>query len=299
MTEPGTMGFSAGNLAALNAVVAFLMYSVAMTLTPDDFRRVVQRPLAPIGGLAAQFILLPAVTCLATWLLGLPPALALGAILVASCPGGSLSNIITWRAGGNVALSVSMTAVSSLAATVLTPANFALYGWLNPITRAYLRTISIPADGILALMLLVLGLPLALGMLTRRFAPQFVVRAERPLRRLSFVFLLAFIAVAFGQHFDLFIARFNTFFWLVLGQNALALATGFTAARLLRLPEADVRAVTIEVGIQNVGLGLVILTSFFPGEGEMMLVTAFWGVWHLVSGLTLSAWWVRRPLVPA
>lgn len=289
-----TVRFDPGGLAALNAVVALMMFGVALTLRVADFRRVVQRPVAPMIGLGAQFILLPAVTCLVTWAFRVPPQLALGMMLVAACPGGSFSNILTWRARGNVALSVGMTAVSSVAATVLTPANFAFYGWLNPHTREYLREISIPAGGILGLVALVLGLPLVLGMLAGHRFPRLAERSEGPLRAFSLIALLSLVGFAFAQNLELFLSRFHSFFWLVVAQNALALALGAVTARAAKLPESDQRAVTLEVGIQNSGLGLVILFTFFPQAGEMMLITAFWGVWHLVSGLGLAAWWARR-----
>jgi BASS family bile acid:Na+ symporter len=215
-------------------------------------------------------------------------------ILVAACPGGAFSNLMTWRARGDVALSVSMTAVSSLAATLLTPLNFALWGTVNPHTRALLRSIEIPPGGIVGVVVLVLGVPLVLGMLTGRRFPRFVERSERPLRTLSLVVLLAFVAFAFAQNFGLFVRRLDAFFWLVVAQNSAALALGAFAAWALRLRDAERRAVTLEVGIQNSGLGLVLILTFFPGAGGMMLITAFWAVWHLVSGLLLSGWWGRR-----
>ena len=122
--------FSSGNLLILNVILACMMFGVSLSLTTEDFRRVLKRPDAPFVGLLAQFVLLPAATCLSTWFFQVEPELALGMILVASCPGGSFSNIMTWLARANVAVSVSMTAISSLAAMVMTPFNFALYGWL-------------------------------------------------------------------------------------------------------------------------------------------------------------------------
>ena len=133
--------FGSENLLILNVILAFMMFGVSLSLTGDDFRRVVQRPDAPIVGLLAQFVLLPAATCLTTWWFEVDAELALGMILVASCPGGSFSNIMTWLGRGNVAVSVSMTAVSSLAAMVMTPFNFSLYGWINPHTRPILTDI--------------------------------------------------------------------------------------------------------------------------------------------------------------
>jgi len=287
--------FNPASLIVLNVILALMMFGVSLTLRFEDFKRIILAPVAPIAGLFAQFLLLPLATCLFTWALNIEPELALGMILVASCPGGSFSNIMTWLGRGNVAVSVSMTAVSSLAATVLTPLNFAFYGWLNPHTREYLTQITLEPSSILLLVLLVLAVPLVLGMLTGRKFPNLVARSEKPLRIISLLVFLAFVAIAFSNNFDLFIERFHSFFWLVVAHNLLALSLGYGMGTALKLPVADRRAVTMEVGIQNSGLGLVILFTFFPQAGSMMLITAFWGVWHLVSGLTLSQIWARKP----
>ncbi|MDN3448496.1 bile acid:sodium symporter family protein [Psychrobacter sp. APC 3281] len=289
------VAFEPRSLILLNFILALMMFGVSLSLRLEDFKRIVLSPIAPIAGLFAQFFLLPLATCLFTWALNIDPELALGMILVASCPGGSFSNIMTWLARGNVAVSVSMTAVSSLAAAILTPVNFAFYGWLNPHTREYLTKITIEPSSILILVLLVLALPLVLGMVTGRRLPDLVVRIQKPLRIFSLLVLMAFVAIAFSSNFALFLERFHSFFWLVVGHNLLALSLGYGMGLMLKLPVADRRAVTLEVGIQNSGLGLVILFTFFPEAGGMMLITAFWGVWHLVSGLTLSQVWARIP----
>lgn len=284
------------DLTILNVLLAFMMFGVALTLRLEDFRRVLRAPIAPAVGLVAQFVLLPAGTCLATYLLDIDPELALGMILVASCPGGTFSNALTWLGRGNVAVSVSMTAVSSLAATVLTPLNFALYGSLNPRTRDLMTTIDVDRVDLLLLVLLVLGVPMLAGsMLGSRF-PRFAARSEKPLRVTSVLIFLAFVAIAFGNNLDLFLAEFHTFFWLVVAHNAFALALGWAMARAVRLPVSDRRAVTLEVGIQNSGLGLVVGFTFFPELGGVLLIAAFWGVWHLVAGLVIARVWSRRPL---
>ncbi len=284
------------DLTVLNVLLAFMMFGVSLTLRLEDFRRILRAPVAPVAGLLAQFVLLPAGTCLATYLLDIDPELALGMILVASCPGGSFSNVLTWLARGNVAVSVSMTAVSSLAATVLTPLNFALYGGLNPHTRELMTDIDVDRGDLLLLVLLVLAVPMLLGSSLGTRFPRFAERSEKPLRVASMLVFLAFVAIAFGNNVGLFLDEFQTFFWLVACHNALALGLGYAMARSLRLPVSDRRAVTLEVGIQNSGLGLVIGFTFFPELGGVLLITAFWGVWHLVSGLAIAQLWSRRPL---
>ena len=293
MSPDNPIDFSTGSLVILNVILALMMFGVSLSLRGEDFRRVLRMPEAPAAGLLAQFVLLPALTCVITWFLDVEPELALGMILVASCPGGTFSNIMTWLARANVAVSVSMTAVSSLAATVLTPLNFALYGWLNPNTRAMVTEIALDPWNILLLVALVLALPLVLGMLAGRHFPRFAERAQKPMRVITLLVLFAFVGLAFGKNMDVFLENADRIVALVIGQNALALGVGALAGLLVGLNRADRRAVTMEVGIQNSGLGLVILFTFFPEAGGMMLITAFWGVWHLVSGLTLALIWSR------
>ncbi len=299
MSGPIPINFDPGSLIALNVIMACMMFGVSLTLRVDDFRRVLVAPVAPGVGMIAQFLLLPSLTCLVTWLLNIDAELALGMILVAACPGGVFSNVLTWMARGSVAVSVSMSAISSLAATVLTPLNFALYGYLNPNTRELLTAISLDPLNILILVVLVLAIPMLLGMWAGSRFPRFAERSERPLRTIAIAVFLGFVGIAFGNNVELFTSRFHTFFWLVVIHNLLALSLGYVLARLTRLPDADKRAVTLEIGIQNSGLGLVILFTFFPEAGSMMLITAFWGVWHLVSGLTVALFWSRKVIVPA
>ncbi len=288
--------FDPAQLRSLNILLAFLMFGVSLSLRPAAFREVARAPRLPLIGLVAQYVLVPALTCLGAWLFHVDPPLALGMALVAACPGGSFSNVLTWLARGNVALAVSLTAVSSLMAPLVMPLNFALYAWLNPYTRPLLREITIPAGGIVTLVLFVLAIPLLLGMLTGHRFPAFAARAEKPLRGVATTLFLGFVAVAFVANITLFLERFSDFFWLVIAQNALALGTGYLTGRLAGVGEADRRALTIEVGIHNTGLGLAVLFTFFPDAGAMMLVAAFWGVWHLVSGLGMALWWRRRPI---
>lgn len=285
--------FSSENLLILNVILAFMMFGVSLSLTGEDFRRVLKRPDAPIVGLLAQFVLLPAATCLTTWFFEVDPEMALGMILVASCPGGSFSNIMTWLARANVAVSVSMTAVSSLVAMVMTPFNFALYGWLNPNTRSMLTEIQLDSMNILILVALVLGLPLLMGMMTGKLFPHFAAKAEKPMRVITLLVLLLFVGVAFGNNMDVFLATADRIVILVVLQNLLALGMGAFAGGLTGLPRQDRRAITMEVGIQNSGLGLAILFTFFPEASGMILIAAFWGVWHLISGLLLAWWWSR------
>ncbi|WP_372759558.1 bile acid:sodium symporter family protein [Litorivivens sp.] len=288
------VAFSEQSLFVLNAILAGMIFGVSLKLTTADFVRVIRQPRAPIAGLLAQFVVLPAATCVFTALLGVQPELALGMILVASCPGGSFSNVMTFLAKASVPVSVSMTAISSLAAIVMTPLNFTLYGWLNPHTRPLLREISLDPLELLALVGLVLVLPLILGMAIGRRHPALAERADKPMRIITLLVFLLFVAIAFSQNFDNFVQYAGVILVLVAAHNIGALAIGNLCGRLLKLPLAERRAVTLEVGIQNTALGLSIIFTFFPQAGGMMLIAGFWSFWHLIAGLTLALIWSRH-----
>lgn len=289
------MNFDTTQLLLLNAIITVMMFGAALSLRPADFRRVLQAPRAPVIGLLAQFVALPALTAAAAWAAQVPGPLALAMILVASCPGGNFSNVMTWLARGDVAVSVSMTAISSLAASVMTPLNFALYGWLNPITRSLLTDIDLGGGLLLQLTLAVLALPLVLGMCTRHWLPAVADVLMRYLRWGSVGVLLLFVGIAFASNRAVFAEHFESIVLLAVLHNTSALLIGWLAAAAARLPDAARRAVTLEVGIQNTGLGLLVAFNFFPDQAAMVLLIAFWGVPHLISGLGLVWWWGRRP----
>ena len=292
-----SLNFNPNSLIAINVMIALMMFGVSLELKFADFKRIIVSPKAPFIGLAVQFLLLPALTCLVIWLLNIDPMLSLGMLLVASCPGGAFSNIMTWLAKGNVAVSVSMTAVSSIAATILTPFNFTFYAWLNPNTRSLLNEISIDPMNLLGLVALILLVPLTLGMFVGKQYPLLSNSIKKPLKIFALAFMFILIGLAFSSNFDLFLQYFSTFFFLVVGHNLLALSIGYFSSKIFSLPERDLRAITLEVGIQNSALALVIIFTFFPQASGMLLIAAFWGVWHLISGLILSAFWSRRTIL--
>jgi len=296
MLDHVTIEFDPASLILLNLIMAVMMFGVSLGLKVSDFTAVLKAPKAPITGLVAQFVLLPAMTFGLILVLQPDPGLALGMMLVAACPGGNFSNLMTFLARGNVATSVSMTAVSSTAALVLTPLNFLLYANAYAPTQALVTSFAIDPLQVLGLMLLVLGVPLVLGMWTGARWPQLLPRIERPFRVVSLLIFLAFVGLAFGANFELFTQYFHRFVGYVVLQNGLALTVGFALATLTAQSRGDRRAVTLEVGIQNSGLALVILFTFMPNQGGAILIAAFWGVWHLVTGIALSTFWSRRPI---
>ncbi|UIP28136.1 bile acid:sodium symporter family protein [Photobacterium sp. TLY01] len=284
---------SSTSLLLLNLILAMMMFGIALSLKPADFRQVIRQPKGPLTGLAAQFVLMPALTWLLTLLVPMPAEVALGLILVASCPGGSFSNIVTYLAKGNTAMSISMTGIASVAAAFMTPFNFMFYAGMNPQTAQLLKQIAVPPESLLMMVALVLALPLALGLICSQIAPGFAKRSEPFFRIISLLTLFSFVAIALVSNWPRFIAGASVFLLAVIVHNALALGIGWLCARVMKLPVADRRAITLEVGLQNSGLGLGIIFTFFGDLTGMAIIAAGWGIWHLISGMGLCYCWHR------
>lgn len=282
------LNFSPASLTLLNAILAIVMFSVALDLKGDDFKRLMRTPKPVVTGLISQFVVLPVLTFLLVLVLQPRASIALGLILVAACPGGNISNFISHRAGGNAALSVSMTGFATVGAILLTPLNIAFWGNLYEPSRAILQATQIDPWQIALTVTLMLILPLILGVLVNRNKPALADRIRRPLQNLSMLIFVAFIVLALAANWAFFLGYAHYVALLVVLHNALALAGGYGTATLAGLSPFDRRAVTIETGIQNSGLGLVLIFGFFGGLGGMAVVAAFWGIWHAISGLALA-----------
>jgi BASS family bile acid:Na+ symporter len=287
--------FTPAALVALDVILAFVLFGVALDMKLSDFRGIVTAPRGTLIGLAAHSLLLPAVAFGLTLVLDPAPSIALGMLLVAACPSGNISNFLVHYAHGNPALSVTIAAFSMLGSVVFTPVNLAFWGALNPSTRAILQEVQLSPWQLLGTIVVLLVVPTLLGMSVAHRHPRFAARARRPFRLLSLAFFALFVVGALVANLEFFAAwvpRVALFVFLLI---ALALATGYTTARLAGLPEADRRAVAFEVGIQNSGFGLALVFNFFGGLGGMAIVAAWWGIWHLLAGTALAAWWRRRP----
>ena len=294
--DQARLNFNPQGLFIINAAIGLMMLGVALELKLDDFKRILVAPKAPLIGLAAQFVLLPAFTFLLTLIINPPASIALGMILVAACPGGNLSNIMTYLARGNCAISVSMTAVSTAAAIVMTPLNLSLWGSLNPHTAGILREVSLSPLDVFITVFIILGIPLCAGLLISRSFPTLAAKVRRPFKIFSLVFFIGIVAAALAVNWQNFLTYVGLVFIGVLIHNALALNLGYWSGRFCRLPEQDSRAVSIEVGIQNSGLGLVLVFNFFDGLGGMAILVAWWGIWHIIAGLITAFIFSRRPL---
>lgn len=291
------LNFDPNSLLGLNIILAIIMFGVSLDLKTDDFKRVFRQPKGPIIGLVAQFILLPAFTYLLTMIINPAPSIALGMIMVSSCPGGNMSNFFTHFAKGNTALSVSMTSISTVMAIIMTPLNIQIWGNANPHTRSLLHQIDLNPLDMLITILLILGIPLVLGMWLSTKKPKLAEKLKKPFRFASLLFFFSFIFIAFSANIDNFLKYIKYVMYIVVIHNLTALALGYFSARAGKLPKRDQRAITFEVGIQNSGLALILIFDFFNGLGGMALIAAWWGIWHIVAGLILGTFWSKKKIV--
>lgn len=305
-----TINFGEGGMMIVNIILAFVMFGVALGIKTSTFKEVFKKPKSVIVGVLMQWIGLPAVTFAVALALNhwITPMVALGMILVACCPGGNISNFISSLSKGNTELSVSMTAITTAFAPIVTPFNFWLWGTLYShfvSVHSDIPVLVIPFLPMLEQILLLLGVPIVCGLLFAKYFPNATKKITKPAQVLSVLLFIGMVIVSFSQNFQIIVDNIFYIFFIVLLHNACALGTGYFGGKLLRLPEKDYRSLTIEVGIQNSGLGLIMLfnPAIFPPEiwhghyGGMLIVTAWWGIWHIVAGLTVAYLFRRKPLV--
>ena len=302
-----SINFGEGGVMIVNVILAFVMFGVALGIKPRTIKDIVKKPKAIMAGALLQWFALPAVTFVVALALSpiITPMVALGMILVASCPGGNISNFLSSLSKGNVVLSVSLTAVTTSMSPIITPLNFFLWGSLYShfiSIKNDIPVLVIPFFPMLEQILLLLGLPIVLGLLFAHYYPSATKKIMKPLQALSVVLFIGMVVVAFTQNFQIFIDNIFYVFFIVMLHNAVALATGYFGGRMAGLPRNDVKSMTIETGIQNSGLGLALLFNhaIFPPEiwhghyGGMLFVTAWWGIWHIISGLSVAYYFRRK-----
>jgi len=282
----------------LSIVQAFVMFGVALGIKPLHFKTAFAHPKAVLTGFVSQVVLLPAVTFAGVWVFGsyLTATVALGAILVACCPGGNISNFISSISRGNIELSVSLTAISTVTAVVITPLNFSVWGNLYVSHSELVRELSIPVSQVFYTLFFIIGVPLVLGVLCSTKLPNFTKKIAKPIQYLSMLIFMGMVIVAFVANIDYFCRYIHYILLIVLVHNGIAFATGYCAASAMGLNMRDRRTITIETGIQNSGLALMLIfnPAIFPPEmktGGMAFMAGWWGIWHIISGLTLSAAW--------
>lgn len=288
------INFDESGLWVLNIAIAIIMFGVALAITVDDFKRLFQNPKIVFVGVLSQFILLPALTFVAILLIKPHPSFALGMMMIAACPGGNVSNFFSKMAGGNAALSVSLTAFATLICVFMTPFNLQFWGSLYEPTNKILKTVELNWIDLLKLVSLILGIPLMLGMLIKHYHAEMASKIEKVLKPLSMLVFIALIFIAFSQNLDVFVNHIHHVLVLVIFHNIFAFILGFYTAKSFGLNKQDCKTIAVETGIQNGGLGLLLIFGFFDGLGGMALLAAFWGIWDVFSGMALATYWGRN-----
>ena len=288
------LNFNKDSLVLLNICIAFIMFGVALELKLKDFALLWKTPKPIMVGLLSQLIILPLLTYVIIWIGNPTPSIALGMFLVAACPGGNVSNFYSSLSKGNVALSVSLTAIVSTVAIVLTPFNFTLWAGAYGPTSELLEKFNLNIWNVVTTVIIILAIPLFLGMLFNNHYPGITKRITKPIKRLSIIIFAGFVIAALSANFDHFLEHIMEVIFIVFLHNLIALSSGYGSSTFFKLSDPDRRSITIETGIQNSGLALVIIFDFFQGLGGMAFVAAWWGVWHLISGGIISFFWQTR-----
>jgi len=292
------LNFTKGGLLFMNITLALIMFGIALQIKIEHFKLLLVSPKPVILGFLSQFLALPLFTFLLVLIIQPTPSVAMGMILVAACPGGNISNFISSLAKGNVALSITLTAIATLAAIFMTPFNFAFWGKLYSAASNLVIPIEIDAWEMIRTVLILLGIPVILGIAFARCFPNTAERISKPFKIFSIVAFLGFVVAALAANFGYFLKYIHLIALIVIVHNGLGLLVGYTIPSIFKLSKQDRRTIAIETGIQNSGLGLVLIfnPNLFDGLGGMAFIAAFWGIWHIVSGLGIAYYWSRKPL---
>ena len=291
MIDQIQINFDSDSLWTLNLALALVMYGIALDIEIKQFKVLLQTPKLVLVGLLSQFILLPALTFIFVIWMKPPPSVALGLFLVAACPGGNVSNFMSHLAKANTALSITLTAFATVLSVIMTPLNFQWYASLYEPTEVLLRSISVEPADLFKVVGLLLAFPLSLGLYTRYRFKSIAVRLKKILKPSSLILFMVLVGMALASNWEAFQKYATQFADLVIFHNTLAILLGFITAAVFRLDRYSRRSIAIETGIQNSGLGLLLIFSFFDGLGGMAIIAALWGVWHLISGLLLGLFW--------
>lgn len=272
-----------GQLAIAIALM-LIMFGVALGLRVADFTNLLQRRVLFLAGVVTQVVGLPLITLVLIKLISPPPSLALGMFVVACCPGGAVSNLYTYLARGDTAYSVTLTAVSSALAAFLTPVSILFWSGIYQPTSTLLQTIDFNAAAFLIQTTILLALPLVLGMILGARAPDVAMRVRRSITLAGSLVLAGAIVYGSTKFYALLAPAMPLLGMLTIVHNAVAFAAGAFVGLVMRANRATRRALTLEIGIQNSGLAIVILLAQFDGLGGAAAIAALWGVWHLVAG---------------
>lgn len=288
------INFDTEGLWILNIALAIIMFGVALSIKIDDFKLLIKKPKILLVGVFSQFFLLPLLTFAAISIIKPHPSFALGMMMIAACPGGNVSNFFSKMAKGNAALSVSLTAFATVICLIMTPFNLQFYGGLYEPTNEILKTVELNPMELFKLILLILGIPIILGMLVNHFYEHIAKKIEIVLKPFSMIIFLALITIAFYENIEIFLDYIHLVAALVIFHNIGAFLIGFFSAKGFGLKKREQKTISIETGIQNGGLGLMLIFQFFDGLGGMALLAAFWGIWDIFSGMILGMYWGRK-----
>ena len=266
-------------------LLGIIMLGMGMTMTVDDFKGVLQSPKAVFIGVAAQFIVMPSLAYLLCKMMNLPAEIAIGVILVGCCPGGTASNVITYMAKGNTALSVACTSVSTLLAPLLTPAIFYLLAS---------QWIEINASSMFISILQVVLFPIILGLIIRAVLKSKVESYIQVMPLISVIAIVAIVAAIIGGSKAQILESGLLILGVVALHNGLGYLVGFWASRLFKLPYADCKAVAVEVGMQNSGLGVALAAVHFAASPLTAVPSAIFSLWHNISGPALATYWASK-----
>ncbi|NNE28332.1 MAG: bile acid:sodium symporter family protein [Saprospiraceae bacterium] len=288
------INFDEGQRALLNWILAFLMFAVALDIRLEDFKLLLKNPKIILVALSSQLILLPIMTLGLVLLINPAASLALGMILISVCPGGNVSNYMVHIAKANSALSVTLTTITTLAAIVFTPVAFAFWTGFLDLPPELATEISVDPSKMFGVVALIIAVPLAIGLGIRLYFPDFTQKIKKAVGTLALAIFLGFVVFAVLGNVDNFFQSLTRVFFIVLLHNALGFSLGYFWAKLFKLDNRNARTISIETGIQNTGLGLIIVFNFFGGLGGMALILAWWGIWHLFAGFSLANFWRKK-----
>ena len=283
--------FDEGQMVFLNFAMAFIMFSIALDIRLADFRKVAQFPKSILAGLIAQYLLFPIFTLLLIFIFKPATSIALGMVLVSACPSGNVTNFLVHHARANVALSITFNAIVIMGATVLTPALFALYAPYVPDSETLRNGFELPFADMAKIIVTLILIPLLLGMFLNEKLPKLTDKLRKPAQNLSLLIFFGILIGALWNNRDHVVNYLGYVFLIVALLNVGALAGGYFFGKLWKLPEADARTLSFETGIHNTALGLVLIFNFFGGLGGMALIAAWYGIWDLVTGFGLAAYW--------
>lgn len=271
----------------ITILLGIVMFGMGLTLKAVDFKLVITNPVPVIIGVCAQYVIMPLSAFLIAYIMNLPAELAAGLVLLGSVPGGTASNVMVYLAKGNVPLSITMTSFSTLLAPIATPIILLLLAgkWM-PVDPIAMFTSIIQ----------VIIIPIILGIIIRRVVPQIVEKSINVIPLISVVAIMIIVSAVVAGNVDTIASAGSIIFAAVVLHNAFGLLFGYITARVLGLDESNRRAISIEVGMQNSGLGVALATAHF---GPLAALPSVLGaVWHNISGPILATYWSKKPEKP-